>query len=95
MSKFYFYNKDDEMCVTLPMVKDMMAFDKVTEKEVIKAKMVIGHNIFYCSHFGEMGETDNGCGKECKFYVPRNGKNGRCTKSKNCYEHDTKILIKL
>lgn len=95
MSKYYFYNEDDEKCVTLAIVKGRMAFDQITEKEVAKAKMVIGDDIFYCSHFGEVGETRQGCGKECQFYIPRNGKSGRCTKSKNCYEHGSKILIKL
>ena len=95
MSRFYFYNTEDEMCVTLSSIKDKMRFDNITEKEVTTAKMVVGDNVFYCSHLGEMGETGQGCGKECKYYVPRNGKNGRCTHSKNCYEHASKILIKL
>jgi len=95
MSRYYFYNEEDERCVTLPEIKDMMADDKLTEKEVVSAKILTGEGFFYCREYGEVGEVGNGCGKECKSYNPRNGKNGRCTKSVNCYEHGEKILIKL
>ena len=95
MSKYYFYNDGDEMCVELEGIKDKMRWAKIKEKEVFEAKMITGDNVFYCREYGEMGETGHGCGKECKDYKPRNGKNGRCVSSANCYEPSKKVLIKL
>lgn len=37
-----------------------------------------------------MALSGEGCGKECSYYKPRNGKNGRCRFSRNCYEPDYK-----
>lgn len=83
------------MCISLFAVKEMMISDNLTEKEVTSAKMITGEDFFYCKEYSEIGTVGEGCGKECKDYQPRNGKNGRCKKSINCYEQNEKILIKL
>ena len=51
------------------------------------AQMLTGEDYFFCSVFSEFGlREDSGCGIDCAEYKPRNGKNGRCRYSKNCYE---------
>ena len=96
MAKYYFLEEDsDDGCWDLEGIKDIIEHQLgLKEKEVYEAKMIKGLGFFYCSKFGEVGETsEGGCGKVCKEYKPRNGKSGRCVHSKNCYEPDKKVLI--
>lgn len=95
MSKFYFYNEDDEFTTDLEGVKDMMADDKLKEREVFEAKRMTGEGIFWCKVHYEVGEVGEGCGKSCDEYKPRNGKSGRCVHSGYCYTPAKKVLIKL
>lgn len=49
---------------------------------------------FYCSEFGEVGESAGSeCGKLCNKYQPRNGKNGRCRYSQNTFVEGDRIYI--
>ncbi len=95
MSKLYFYEQDSEMCLTRGAIEDKMVDDEITEKEVFLAKMEVGTGVFYCKEYGKIGEVGQGCGKECKLYIPRNKKNGRCVHSSNVYNPTKKVLIKI
>ncbi|MCP4181444.1 MAG: hypothetical protein GY756_27085, partial [bacterium] len=91
----YFYNKDDERCGAIQYIYDRMKEDNLKTKEVYKAKMITNVGYFYCRKFFEVGEVGETCGKFCASYKPRNGKNGRCTYSSNCYELGAKMTIKI
>lgn len=93
--KMYFYEADSTTCTTLEFIKDMIYDNDLTEKEVYKAVRSVGEGLMYCTQYGEVGEVGQGCGKTCKYYEPRNGKNGRCRFSGYCYSHGEKVLIKL
>ena len=78
---------DEERCYTKDTIKDMMRSSGIDEVEVFKAKRLIGEGFYYCTHFGEAGDSGDGfCGMTCKEYTPRNRKNGRCRHSGYCYE---------
>ena len=87
MSKYYFEKSNYyENCYTLDYWIQAVE-DEGRDIVLIEAKMVTGDGTFYCSEFGEVGYTgDSDCGIACDYYKPRNGKNGRCKFSKNCYE---------
>ena len=75
---------------------EQQAIDEEIERMVFPAEIVYGSEFFWCDEFMEVGETGESCGKECKKYSPRNGKNGRCRHHKNCYTHaDKPITIKI
>lgn len=86
MAKYYF-GDDEERCYTLDYFLEQLGggCDEIT---VYPAVMVVGEGVYYCQKFGEVGEVSDGCGKQCSEYKPRNGKNGRCRYSANCYEVD-------
>lgn len=85
--KYYFAPEiDDERCYTLECIKDLMLFHEIEETEIIQAERMTGEGFYWCKYFGEVGESGDGCGKQCKEYSPRNGKNGRCRHSGYCYE---------
>jgi hypothetical protein len=95
MSKFYFYDKDDEFCHNLSDIKDRIFDDELTEKKVFEAKRETGNATFFCKKQQFVGESGQHCGKECEYYKPRNGKNGRCIHSGYCYYPDKEVLIKI
>ena len=84
MAKYYF-GDDQEHCYTLDYFIEQLD-DVNPEITVYPAKILIGEDVYYCKEFGEVGEVGDGCGKDCNKYEPRNGKNGRCRYSNNCYE---------
>jgi len=86
--KLYFYDGDDEgHCYPLDYFIEQL--DEVNKEiTVYPAKIMTGQPFYYCHKFSEVGEVGEGCGKICKEYKPRNGKNGRCRHSANCYEAD-------
>lgn len=94
--KYYFEKGDSEMCYTKEHFIDLMEERGITEMEVFPAKMVVGEKMFYCSEYGEIGESGESCGVLCGGYKPRNGKNGRCRHHSNTYEPtDKPIILKL
>ena len=91
----YYFSKDyddGERCYTLQFFRDYMKENNLLTLELIEAKIETGTNYFYCLEFGEVGETGEGCGKICRMYAPRNGKNGRCRHHANCYIPTKNIL---
>lgn len=74
-----------------------MKENAISEMYVYKAEIQYNSEFFFCDHFQEVGEkNDYTCGaKYCKFYNPRNKKNGRCKHYKNTYEPAEKVLLKL
>lgn len=94
--KRYFTNKHDEFCFTKAQIIAQMKLDEVAEKEVFEANVANNTGYFFCKQYSEVGEVGQGCGKECTFYVPRNGKNGRCKHSGQVYENTgLKVKIKV
>lgn len=90
MSKYFFRKSEDwdfaEMCYTLQYHKDYMREHDIKEMQVYEAKRETSNLYFYCNHFGEIGESNDTCGKGCDLYKPRNGKSGVCIHHRNCYE---------
>lgn len=100
--KYYFEKSavlaDDETgAYTKDYFIERMKEEGLTEIEVFPAIMMKGEDFGWCSEFGDAIEVRSGdCGRFCEHYNPRNGKNGRCRHSKNCYEPaDKSIIIKL
>ena len=94
-NKYYFSDMDEERCYTMKSILDWMKDEGMEILTIYPAKMMTGDSFFYCSVHGECGEVGEGCGRLCKEYNPRNGKNGRCRHSRNCYEalNDQPIII--
>ena len=89
--KYYFSDIDEERCYSLKHQKEMMEEDNILEMDIFEAKIDYSGGYFYCREFGEVGEVGESCGKFCDKYSPRNGKNGRCRHSTNCYIPTDKI----
>ena len=87
MAKYYFDGNEEERCYPLDYFIEQLG-EGLDEITVYPAVMVTGEGVYYCSELGEVGEVGEGCGKDCSKYQPRNGKNGRCRHSANCYEAD-------
>jgi hypothetical protein len=93
MSKFYFREDIDECCFTKKQIIEDMKEECISELKIFEAMRVTGESYFWCSINQEVGEKGEGCGRLCKQYKPRNGKNGRCRYSSYCYEHTDKSQI--
>ena len=96
--KYYFCDQYDggERCYPISFYRaEMLEYD-MRELELIEAKLETGTGHFYCQEFQEVGEVGEGCGKICDKYAPRNGKNGRCRHSSNCYvKTDKRQILKI
>ena len=91
MNKPQYFISDElseERCYTLEGIRVLMQDEGYKTLTVYPAKIEYGMPYFFCSFYGEIGGVGEGCGKLCDEYKPRNGKNGRCRHSKNCYEPD-------
>lgn len=92
MKKLYFGDNSDEHCYPAEYFDDG---EVVSLAIPDKSK-----DYFWCKAEGEAFLTfmDNGlrsCGKECKEYEPRNGKNGICKYRNHCYKpSEQKFIIK-
>jgi hypothetical protein len=86
---------DTVTCYPLRFHLQELRDDVVTFRRLYPAVMESGTGFFYCRHHGEVGETGQGCGVQCAAYAPRNGKNGRCRHSANCYDADTQNPVLL
>ena len=97
MAKLYFREDDDGSCCYLKKdILEQMKENYINEVKIFEAKPVYGDCYFWCSVNQEVGEIGQGCGRFCKDYKPRNGKNGRCRFSAHCYEKINKtITLKL
>jgi len=95
--KYYFEKNDSERCYSRQYFIEEMKEQGISEMVVYPAKMLTGELVAWCSIWGDAVETQRGdCGKDCDKYEPRNGKNGRCRYSNNCYEPEDKpITLKI
>lgn len=92
--KYYFREDDDERCYLKKDIIEYMKEKGISKLKISEAKRVIGESFFYCTIFQDTGEVgQNYCGVLCEEYKPRNGKNGRCRFSDNCYEPTGKTII--
>ena len=94
MAKLYFESIDSEKCYTRNHFIELMKENKAESMEAIEANIQHGEDYVWCGMFGEIGMIGEECGKQCDKYDPRNGKNGRCKHSKNCYGHGKEVTIK-
>jgi len=93
--KLYFQEKA-ESCCTLSWHYKYMKENNIKEMIVFEAERDTNIDYFYCTFYDEIGEKNEGCGKRCDEYNPRNGKNGRCNYSGHCYSPTDKFkLLKL
>ena len=93
--KYFFKSSDPENCYLIEYWKDELKKWDEKEIELIGAEIEYDNGYFFCTEFDEPGESqESDCGKLCKKYNPRNGKNGRCKFSNNTYEmSDAKYIL--
>jgi hypothetical protein len=93
--KLYFSNiTSEERCYPLDYIKQKAKEEGVRQIEVREAEREINSDAFYCSKEDEiMGKGFGYCGKECKFYQPRNGKSGICRHNKQVYTPKKEVKI--
>lgn len=73
--KLYF-TEDSEYCYPLSHFKQLIkdqGLDSLTIYPAIEVKVT---DTIYCKHYQTVGDKD--CGRQCRAYVPRNGKSGAC-----------------
>ena len=93
MPKFYFSDLEDSS-YHLSYWKEYMKDNLLTEIKLFEAKVDFGNGYFYCQELGILDEVGNEwCGKLCRSYKPRNGKNGRCRHSGHTYDQTDKVKI--
>lgn len=95
MAKYYFSENVDESCYKLGYFISLMNELDISEMVLFEAEIETDTEYFYCREYQEVGIKGEGtCGKFCEKYSPRNGKNGRCKYSANCYiPTDKKIIL--
>ena len=95
--QFYFKTEDSEICHTKEYFEIEMKHEEITEIEVFKAVPEKFYDVFWCRYYAVTGDSDEGtCGKQCKEYKPRNGKNGCCKYySTILYTHGEKVKLTL
>ena len=82
--KYYFETSESEECY------QASHFDKGTE--VFEAIPVKLKGVFWCKELSFVGME--GCGKQCDFYTPRNGKSGMCRfRSNTLFEQGEKVTL--
>ena len=92
MKRYYFEIGSDEGCMPLSQHIETSKEFK-TDIKLEEAEIEYNTDYFYCSFYSDcMLKEDLYCGSACKGYKPRNGKNGRCKESKNCYSGNGKFL---
>ena len=91
--KLYFSEYSEE-CFTKDYWKWYLEDNNLSEIKLFEAVPDFGNGYFYCQEYGEIGEvSDKSCGKQCEFYKPRNGKNGRCRFSASTHGQGDKFII--
>ena len=93
---FIAYGDYPEFAYPIEYWKEYMEENELYEIKLSKAVIEYNTEYFFCREFHEVGLKENsGCGKDCEKYSPRNGKNGRCKHSANCYTRsDEEIVLK-
>lgn len=91
----YFDNSEEGFAYGIKYYKEYLIENNEESIRLWKAIIEHGTDHFYCSHFDGFGSKYEGeCGRMCEGYAPRNGKNGRCRYSKNCYVWGDEYLLK-
>jgi hypothetical protein len=90
LARFYFCEHEAETCRPLKSIREWMLQEGIERRTVYPARIMYNTDYYYCTEYQEIGEVGQDCGKICKKYEPRNGKNGRCRYSNNGYEPDFK-----
>ena len=93
--KIYFKHKDSEMCHSKKYFDQYMKENNIIEMKVYRAEIEYRTDYFFCRIFQSLGIKGEYCGVECEEYKPRNGKNGRCCYSSNCYTATNDEIIKI
>ena len=92
--KYYFENIDSERCYSIDYFYEQLNDNELTEMRIYPAKIIYGEFVAWCTKYNDAIETQRGdCGRICEDYKPRNGKNGRCKFSNNCYEPSDKPIL--
>jgi hypothetical protein len=97
MEKFYFKNKDSEICYNKKYFDEYMTEKGLKEMGVFEAIKYKSSDVFWCQVECLPGDdSQDTCGKQCNNYAPRNGKSGCCRYySKYFYEKGQKIMLKI
>ena len=97
--KLYFSEEiNEEMAYTKSYLIDEMKERELPEIKISEAIRELKTDYYFCKAVGEVGMSDKNhepCGKECKNYDPRNGKNGCCNHRGFCYEPGKKFILKI
>ena len=93
--KLYFKTNVDERCLPLSYFTWLMDFDYLHDLTLYEAERQDVDGFFWCREYeAPMDKNEGGCGKDCEFYIPRNGKSGCCKHySLKFYEPSDKVKI--
>lgn len=92
--KFFFQEHDEDVCVQLKWHIKHMKENYIKEMKVFLAKRETYSDYFFCRHFYEVGEKNEGsCGRDCSEYKPKNNKSGACKHLGGMYEQTEDYLI--
>lgn len=94
--ELYFRFKDSEVCHSIDYFFDEMIEGNINEIEVYKAIPELMRDVFWCKVQCFCGDSGNNeCGRDCRDYKPRNGKNGVCKHlTHKMYVHGEKVIIR-
>jgi hypothetical protein len=93
MKKLFFNEDYDENFHTIDYFKEILTTHNLESIVLHKGKVEYGTDYFYCAEAMEVGMKDDpGCGRDCEWYEPCNGKSGRCRHNKNCYTETGEIF---
>ena len=92
---FFVKDEDLDTCYTKSEILTDMKINKENQLKVYGGKIMRDYNLKWCKEFGIGIEKGvDYCGKnDCKFYSPRNGKNGCCKNLGFCYEPEREFIL--
>ena len=95
--EYYFEDIDSEVCYDREYFKDQMLYHEVTEMGVYEAIPDRTTGAFWCKVECFCGDdSSDTCGKQCRQYAPRNGKNGCCKHyTTKLYVHGKRVILSL
>lgn len=95
--KLYFCSKiNEDFAYSKQFFLKKMKEQNLKELVISEAVRELRTDIFFCKAAGEAGERGDdyySCGKLCKDYLPRNGKNGCCKHRGYCYSPGDEFIL--
>ena len=95
MKKTLYCRIGDEIAFDKETQFDFMRENNLKEMKVHEMEREHGTGYFWCAEIGEIGESNDSCGKNCDNYKPNNVKNGKCKYHRLPLSEKKEVILRL